>query len=355
MTLTPDDFTRYARQLALPEITPAQQARLKNARVVMIGAGGLGAPALPYLAGAGIGHITIIDHDDVDVSNLHRQTIYTASQSGQSKAQLAAAYLQALNPAIEVRAIIEKLTAANAASLCAGADLILDGSDNFATKYLLNETAIRTQTPLISASVEQFKSVIGIFVGNIENAPCYACLFPSAPENACNCNDAGVLGTAAGLAGMYQAHLALLFLLGIGDIKPGTILSLDFKDLRLQNLTLTADPECSICRDHKAQAAPPAKAPAPIALVPLAALTNTDYAVIDVRNADELIYDPIHGAIHIPLPELHGRISEIPRNKTIALVCAGNVRSRMGAEMLCSFGFENICVLDRFSFTDRAA
>lgn len=273
MNLTPDDFTRYARQLALPEITPAHQARLKNARILMVGAGGLGAAALPLLAGAGIGHITIIDHDAVDVSNLHRQTIYKDTQAGQSKADLAAQYLAALNPAIEIAAISEKLTPENAEKLCAGFDMILDGSDNFETKYLLNDIAIATQTPLIAASVERFNASIGIFAGHLKNAPCYACLFPEAPEDACNCSEGGVLGSAAALTGTWQAHLALMHLLEIGAATAGTVLSFDFKNFRMQALKLAADPACPTCRNQRAEALKtPGATGNPIPLVPAAAL-----------------------------------------------------------------------------------
>ena len=247
---------RYLRQLALPELTAAAQKKLPGTRLLMVGAGGLGAAALPYLAGAGIGHITIIDHDNVDISNLHRQTIFKTADAGKNKAECAAQYLRALNPDCNVKAINKKLCHPERSegshkflqSLALlqddidTFDLLLDGSDNFATKYLLNEISIETQTPLISASVEQFKATIGFFAGHLENAPCYACLFPRAPVNACNCNDAGILGTVAGLAGLYQAHLALCYLLNIGQTRPGTILSVDLKDFRLQNLHLAADP-----------------------------------------------------------------------------------------------------------------
>ena len=359
MTLTADDFIRYQRQLTLPEISPAQQAYLKDLRLLMVGAGGLGAAALPYLAGAGVGHIGIADHDTVDISNLHRQVIYKNSDAGQNKAQLAANYLVALNPALEITAITEKLNAQNAAKICAGFDIILDGSDNFETKYLLNEISVANRIPLVSASVEQFKASIGIFAGHMPGAPCYACLFPQAPEDSCNCSDAGVLGTAAGLAGLYQAHMTLCALLAIGSMDAGSILSLDFKTLRAQKLQLAADPACAVC-SHRKLAAPTktegkTQSPAPIALVAAADLRGQDFVVVDVRNAEELEYDPIHEALHIPLGELAARTGELPRGKLLALVCAGNVRSRMGAEMLQSFGFEKVCVLDRFSFADRAA
>jgi adenylyltransferase/sulfurtransferase len=346
--LTPEDFTRYQRQLALPEITPAQQTRLKNARIVVIGAGGLGAPMLPYLAGAGIGHITIFDHDTISLANLHRQTIYKDAQQNQSKAEASAAYLKALNPLIEVTAITQKITAANA-NLLGGFDLLLDGSDNFATKYLLNEISIATKTPLLTASVEGFRASIGLFAGYFENAPCYACLFPKAPDNCKTCNEAGILGTTAGITGLHQAHMALCYLLEIGTHGIGSILALDFLDLRLQHLKLATDPDCQACAANKTKTTMKANTPMPIDLVPLSKLQNTDHLIVDVRNDYELLQDPIENALHIPLPELATRVNELPRDRMLALVCAGNVRSRTGAEMLQAFGFENVCVLDKFS------
>lgn len=348
-------MTRYQRQLALPEITAADQQRLQKTRILVVGAGGLGAPALPYLAGAGIGHIIIADHDNVDISNLHRQTIYKEAQAGQNKAELAAQYIRELNPSIEVTAIAEKITEQNAEKLCGNFDLILDGSDNFATKYLLNEIAIKTKIPLISASVEQFAATAGIFAGHIEDQPCYACLFPQAPENACNCNDAGVLGTTAGLAGMYQAHLALCFLLGIGETTTGTVLALDLKNFRLRHLNLQADPNCKACANRKTatETAHPEQAPVP--LLSYAEMIKHDHVVIDVRSPEEAAWDPLENTINIPLPDLMLRMDEIPRGKLVALVCGANIRSRAGAEMLRHAGLENVCVLDRASLASRAA
>lgn len=343
--LTEKDFARYQRQLALPEITPEIQKRLKATRILVIGAGGLGAPSLPYLAGAGIGHITIIDDDNVDLANLHRQTIFRESDAGNSKAQLAAQYLQNLNPDIDIRAIAGRISAGTKVE---NFDLIIDGSDNFKTKTLLNEISIAQKIPLISASVLRFESYAGIFAGFAGDAPCYTCLFPELPENACNCNEAGVLGTAAGLAGIYEAHLALCFLAGIGDIGPGTVLNMDFKALRVQRLNLKKDPSCRSCGTQRHELKKPAVKSNVIPLVLPKDLTD-DFVILDVREDHEVEFDPIPGAIHIPLMQIPMRVDEIPRDKTLALACQANIRSRMGAQMLREFGFENVCVLDRLA------
>jgi len=343
------DFARYERQMALPEIGPAQQERLSRSKIIIVGAGGLGAAALPYLAAAGIGHITIADHDAVSRNNLHRQTIYQDVQAGKSKAELAAQYAAALNPEITVRAASDKISAENATRICGEFDLILDGSDNFQTKSLLNQISVKTGTPLIAASVNQFAGQLGVFAGYAKDRPCYHCLFPDLPADARNCNEAGILGTSAGLTGLYQAHLTLLYLLGIGDIAPGVFLSLDFKALRVQKLTAQKDSACPHC----SSADEIWKAPQmtqDIEMFTMADLASKDHVIIDVRNDDEVEADPLEGnVVHIALPEIPARMDELPADKLLAFVCAGNVRSFKAAEYAAARGMDNICVLDKFS------
>ncbi|MCB1682165.1 MAG: ThiF family adenylyltransferase [Rhodospirillales bacterium] len=362
-------MNRYLRQITLPEIGPEGQRRLAEARILMVGAGGLGAAALPYLAGAGIGNITIVDHDTVSITNLHRQTIYTTAQENENKAALAAAYLQNLNPDISVRAVGEKLTPENMERLCAGYDLLLDGTDNFDTKSLLNAASIKTQTPLLTASVNRFDAQIGLFDGSKEESPCYHCLFPDLPTDARNCNEAGILGTTAGITGVLQAHIALLYLLGIKEVKSGDFLSLNLKSMRIEKLRAPKNRDCAVCNNtcgetqliHKAKnekistasAGSPANMRKP-ELVALKELTGTTTLVIDVRQPEELRADPFEPHIEneymsIPLPELPARLSELPMNRNLALICAGNIRSAQGAEYLMARGFNTVCVLDRFS------
>lgn len=333
---------RYATQLALSELTPEHQTYLKSMKVLMVGAGGLGAPALPYLAGAGIGHIAIADHDTVEIKNLHRQTIYKETDAGKNKAETTAAYLRGLNSDINIYAAPEKITAENAATLCNGFDVILDGSDNFETKSLLNAVSIQLKIPLISASVEDFNGMAGIFAG-FTGAPCYHCLYPELPIDACNCNDDGILGTSAGLAGMYQAHLTLCFLLGINDIGPGTVLSFDFKNMRVQNLKLPKNKDCKHCANAARQIKkPPVKKQ--IALVHPDDLEN--HIIVDVRTHEEVEMQPIEGALHIPLDVFTSRYEELPKDKLLAFACASNIRSRRAAEFMAAMGYENVCVMD---------
>lgn len=315
----------------------------------MVGAGGLGAAALPYLAAAGIGHITIMDHDDVSISNLHRQTIYKDAQAGQNKAALAAAYCRDLNPDIHVTAIEEKLTT-NHPIIQSSNHLILDGSDNFETKTLLNQISINTKTPLLSASVNRFQGQCGLFAGYAKNAPCYHCLFPQLPTDARNCNTAGILGTAAGITGMYQAHLALCFLLGIGDVQPGSILTFDYKTMRMQNLKLQKDPACPHCKDGQENYTPKTKEQTMAEMISMTELQLKDHIIVDVRTDDEIANDPVPGnVIHMELQTIPARHEDLPKNKLLAFICAGNIRSVQAAEYLEALGYKNVCVLDKFS------
>ncbi|MGB4107920.1 MAG: HesA/MoeB/ThiF family protein [Alphaproteobacteria bacterium] len=334
-------MNRYEKQLLLPELTQGHQDLLKNTKLLMVGAGGLGAPALPYLAGAGIGHITIVDDDVVDISNLHRQTIFKTSDAGKNKAELTAAYLKELNPQIKVTAVPQKL---NPGDDIDGFDIILDGTDNFESKQLLNELSIRSKTPLVAASVEGFNGTAAIFAGFDKNLPCYHCMFPELPIDCKSCVGGGILGTVAGLAGLYQAHLTLCFLLDIGDVKPGTVLSLDFKTMRTQQLSLAKNLECTVC--GKAQYGAKRQT-SPAQVIPLIHPDELDgHIVVDVRTFEEVATDPIDSALHMQLDTIPERYVELPTDRPIAFICRSNVRSRRAAEYLYARGYKNVCVLD---------
>jgi molybdopterin/thiamine biosynthesis adenylyltransferase/rhodanese-related sulfurtransferase len=348
---------RYARHIALPDIGLAGQEKLKNCCVVMVGAGGLGSAALPYLAAAGIGNITIIDHDSVSLSNLQRQTIFRTDQIGQNKAECARDYLLALNPDIKVFALTEKLTQKNGLTefsertpwhMAGNFDVILDGSDNFTAKLLLNELSLQTETPLISASVNGFSGQIGIYAGYQAGAACYRCLFPDLPAAAQNCNDAGVMGTAAGLTGLYQAHLALCFLLQIGPAKPGLFMDIDFKTMTHKLLHVSKDTTCPACAGANQKGVTPM--PGDNTHIPLlhpSALAGKDCLIIDVRTAAELETKPMPpGAVHIELSSLPGRYSELPQDKLLAFACASNIRSHQAAAFTQAMGYDHVCVYD---------
>ncbi|MGB0720640.1 MAG: ThiF family adenylyltransferase, partial [Bdellovibrionales bacterium] len=218
------------------------------------------------------------------------------------------------------------------------------------TKTLLNQISINTQTPLISASVNQWQGQIGIFAGYAKNAPCYHCLFPDLPDDARNCNEAGILGTSAGIAGLYQAHVTLCYLLGFDTAKPGTILTFDFKSFRTQTLTLDKDPACPHCQNaNHIWASQKQEATMPD-LITYDDLKTKDYVIVDVRTAPEITDDPLpKPAIHMELQTVPTRHAELPKDKILAFVCAGNVRSAQAAEYLSGLGYKNVCVLDKFS------
>lgn len=348
---------RYVRQLALPEIDLLAQEKLSQTTLIMVGAGGLGAPALPYLAGAGIGHVIIADHDGIDISNLHRQTVYKSNEEGQNKAERTAAYLRDLNPEIKISTITDKISADNANEFLDGhnINIILDGSDNFPTKALLNDIAINMGVPFITASVNQFQGQIGVFAGHEADKPCYRCLFPEFPDDARNCNEAGILGTSAGIVGMMQAHTALLYLLNIDQEKRENFININLKTMRIENLTTIKDMQCPYCNTPPQKERKIAKEKTMTDMISIDQLNDENSIIIDVRQPEELVADPLNNDLiktppmNIPLPELVGRLDELPEGQRLAFVCAGNIRSVQAAEYLAAKGYENVCVLDKFT------
>jgi molybdopterin/thiamine biosynthesis adenylyltransferase/rhodanese-related sulfurtransferase len=247
--LDADAAERYARQVLLPQVGEAGQAKLGAARVVVLGAGGLGAPALLYLAAAGVGHITLIDDDRVERSNLHRQVIHVDARVGLGKAESARMTLAALNPRVRIDLVADRLRAENVEALIRDHDVVIDGADNFATRYLLAAATRRLGMPMVYAAIEQFTGQASVFDPRREDSPCYRCLFPEPPSavDAPNCSEAGVLGVLPGLVGLVQATEALKLLLGIGQPLIGRLLTYDALGMRFRELTLRRDPHCPGC------------------------------------------------------------------------------------------------------------
>ena len=247
--LDADAAERYARHLVLPEVGFAGQQRLGVARVALIGAGGLGAPAALYLAAAGVGHLTLIDDDHVERSNLQRQIIHADARIGMAKTESARIALNALNPTIEVNTIDERLCAANVELLIRGHDIVIDGADNFPTRYLLNAACLRLHVPLVYGAVHRFSGQLSVFDPRRDDSPCYRCLFPEPPSaaEAPNCSEAGVLGVLPGIIGMLQATEALKLLLGIGKPLVGRLLCYDALAGTFLELRLSRDPTCPGC------------------------------------------------------------------------------------------------------------
>ena len=251
--MTPDRLDRFARHIVLPEVGGAGQSRLAQAHVVLIGVGGIGSPALQYLAGAGIGRISLIDDDTVEASNLQRQTIFTPADIGTAKAAAAAAWTRRFDPALRVTAHVQRITRDNAAGLIAGADVVLDGCDNFATRLAVSDACVAAGVPLTSAALGRFQGQIANFAGHLAGQACYRCFVGDAfdAEDCDTCADTGVLGAMVGMVGAFAAMAALRVLLEgvstLGDPQWGQLHVLDGLKPGLRTMRIAKDPECSGC------------------------------------------------------------------------------------------------------------
>lgn len=247
MTLSKEQIARYSRQLILPEVGVRGQHRLLESSVLVIGAGGLGSPASLYLAAAGVGHLGIVDCDAVSLSNLHRQILHQTSDLGRAKSESARNHLQALNPDISIEAIQTRVDESNIINLLNDYDLVLDGSDNFATRYLVNDACVISQTPLIYAGVVRFMGQI--LAINPHISACFRCVFPEPPVagGVPNCQEAGILGAAAGILGSIMAHEALKQLLGMQDGLYDRLLTFDGLKTRFREVPVKRDPHCAVC------------------------------------------------------------------------------------------------------------
>ena len=247
--LDSDAAERYARQLQLPQIGEAGQAKLAAAKVVLLGAGGLGAPAALYLAAAGVGQLTLIDDDRVERSNLHRQVIHADARVGMPKTESARITLAGLNPRVRVETCNERLRADNVERLLAGHDLVIDGADNFPARYLVAAASLRLRMPMIYGAVERFTGQVSVFDPRRADSPCYRCLFPEPPSaaEAPNCSEAGVLGVLPGMVGLLQATEALKLMVGIGEPLVGRLLGFDALAMRFRETRLLRDPACPGC------------------------------------------------------------------------------------------------------------
>lgn len=253
MSFTDAQIKRYARHILLPEVGGKGQQKLLEARVLVIGAGGLGSPLLLYLAAAGIGTLGLYDDDLVELSNLQRQVVHDTTTLGQLKVDSAITRLQALNPEVRFERFAERLTAATALERIAAFDIVVDGSDNFATRYLLNDACYLAGRPLVSAAMLRFEAQLSTFKAHLGDPhPCYRCLFPAPPDPGTvpSCSEAGVFGALPGVLGSMQAIETIKEILGIGEGLSGRLLLYDALEARLREIALPRDPDCPLCGDH---------------------------------------------------------------------------------------------------------
>ncbi len=338
---------RYARQTTLSEIGEVGQQKIANASVLCIGAGGLGCPALLYLAAAGVGRIGIVDFDHVETTNLQRQVLFTSDQIGQNKAEAARDQLQALNPEIEITPYPYELNADNAEQLFAAYDLIIDGSDNFATKFLVNDAAVKTGKPFIYGSILGFDGQVSVF--NFNGGPCYRCLFPEPPQSHIpNCAEAGVIGAVAGLIGTTQAMEAIKIIVQDKnfEILSGQLWIIDTRSMQNRLLSLPVDQNCPVCSKKKEdiilQYTSRTCSSIPEITVEEAQKDKMSL-FIDVREDDEWHAGHIEGAEHFALSALMmGKLPDIAKDREIILYCQKGIRSQQALQIMKEQGYTKL-------------
>jgi adenylyltransferase/sulfurtransferase len=345
------DLRRYSRHLLIPEVGLAGQQRLASARVLVIGAGGLGSPVLAYLAAAGVGRVIVVDDDAVDLTNLQRQILYDTADVGAPKAARAAERLRALNPQVTVDALGVRFDASNARELVALADVVVDASDTFATRYLVNDACVLEGKPDVSGSIFRFDGQLSVF--GAPNGPCYRCLYPEPPPEHLvpSCSEGGVLGVLAGIIGSFQAAETLKLILGIGEPLIGRLLLVDALDARVRDVRIARDPSCALCgerpsiRDVVAQPSQRDVLPRGVLDLDLDGLDAAlaDGAVIlDVREPHERALGEVPGAVPIPATVLEARLHELDTARTYVVACRVGAKSRWAARRLKEAGFGRV-------------
>jgi len=360
--LSVDEVKRYSRHLIIPEVGMAGQKRLKNARVLAVGAGGLGSPTLVYLAAAGVGTLGIVEFDVVDESNLQRQIIHGHSDIGRSKAESARDSVKEINPYVDVVLHEERLDSTNVLEIFAQYDLIVDGTDNFATRYLVNDAAVLLGKPYVWGSIYRFDGQISVFWA--EHGPCYRCLYPEPPPPGMvpSCAEGGVLGVMAGTIGTLQVNEAIKLLTGVGEPLVGTLMVYDALESSFRRVRVRKDPDCAVCGERatvtelidydafcgtiSAEAAEAARE-STISVTDLKQLLEErhggqrDFVLIDVREPAEYEIVSIPGAVLIPKNEflLGNALETMPQDKPIVLHCKSGMRSAEVLAVLKSAGF----------------
>jgi adenylyltransferase/sulfurtransferase len=339
---------RYSRHLLIPEVGVAGQERLSAARVLCIGAGGLGSPVLQYLAAAGVGRIGVMDDDTVDESNLQRQTIFATSDLGKPKAQVAARRVIEINPLVAVDPIPVRFDASNARELVRLYDVVVDCTDRFETRYLINDACVLEGKPDVYGSIFRFDGQISVF--GIDGGPCYRCLFPQAPPAGTvpTCAEGGVLGVLAGIVGAFQANEALKVILGIGASLNGRLLLVDALGAHVREVQFDRDAQCALCGDTRTitDVHGPAETEEIVDLDEVdarrldAELENA--VLLDVREPHEAALGVLDGALHIPASQLPERLHELDSAKRYVVACRVGQKSLWAARLLRDAGFRRI-------------
>jgi adenylyltransferase/sulfurtransferase len=345
-----DALRRYSRHLLIPEVGLEGQRRLEAARVLVVGAGGLGSPVLAYLAAAGIGRLIVVDDDVVDVTNLQRQVLFATADIGAPKAARAADHLRALNPQIAVDAVQARFDASNARELVALADVVVDASDGFDTRYLINDACVLEGKPDVSGSIFRFDGQVSIFA--TDGGPCYRCLYPEAPPEHLvpSCAEGGVLGVLAGIVGALQATETLKLILGIGETLVGRLLLVDALDARMREVRIARDPRCPLDGDAPTitSVGVSVHGEPPLRTIPELDLDGLDTAlaagatILDVREAHERVLGEVPGAIAIPASLLEARLHELDTARTYVVACRVGRTSRWAAQRLKEAGFGKV-------------
>ncbi|GDY11379.1 molybdenum cofactor biosynthesis protein MoeB [Planctomycetota bacterium] len=369
MPLTSDQYQRYARHLTLPEFGEAGQEKLLKASVLLIGAGGLGSPLALYLAAAGVGRLGIMDFDVVDTSNLQRQVIHRTQDVGRSKAQSAKRAVNDLNPGTVVEVYEEGITSANALEIIAKYDVVIDGTDNFPTRYLVGDACVLLGKVNIYGSIYRFEGQATVFDGRRDaqgkrRGPCYRCLYPEPPPpgEVPSCAEGGVLGVLPGIIALIQATEAIKAITGIGTPLTGRFLRYDALGLTFRELKLRRDPACPVCGDHPtvtklidyqqfcgyrpAGAAPEPATAAEMSVAEYAKIRDagTPHLLLDVREPFELGICQIEGNVNIPLGQLPARLAEIAawKDKLVVSQCKSGRRSQKAQDILAKHGFTKV-------------
>jgi sulfur-carrier protein adenylyltransferase/sulfurtransferase len=360
--LSPGEIKRYARHLIMPEVAMAGQVRLKESRVLCIGAGGLGSPLALYLAAAGVGTIGLVDFDVVDVSNLQRQIIHATPDVGRPKIDSAQEKLQALNPDLVVKRFEFPINSENALEIFADFDVIVDGTDNFPTRYLVNDACVLLGKPNVYGSIFRFDGQASVFFP--PHGPCYRCLYPEPPppDLVPNCAEGGVLGILPGVIGVIQATETVKLILGIGKPLIGRLMLYDALDMTFREMKVRKNPKCPICGpnptitgliDYEEFCGVRGVETAPASLgdeiTPLELKARIDRGdrpfILDVRNPEEIAICRIAGSTVIPLPELPKRLGELDRGVEMVVHCKSGARSAKAITLMKEAGFSRLANL----------